>query len=706
MLQNPETTQRSKAYGYRWRSSIDNTMESKSPNHHHHHHDASGEELPVEGYDSREPEFRDDTHDPHVAMSAHQQDTARRLSTSKAQGVNQQTYNIIGASGDGKGQRPPLAPPEKTPSFFGTWWLEFLSVFLVVGMLAATVGTIYPYRNKPQPSWPYGVQLNSIVSAYFLVLKTFIILIVSACLGQLKWSWFHQAQPLEHLALYDGAARGALGSAGLIFSLRQKTLLPYLGALVTILAMVLDPFGQQLLHFYSCQVYDSSVNSSIPTTSYATAGLSSHIDASYDDLTVGSQSAINMGIYSNESQTVAFSCPTGNCTYPANYLTAGWCSLCEDVSDQLQATPANNNSNSLKNYTLPSTNFTLAHIDGEDFRISVQYDPYFWGFQVQAILALDAAITDTPWAKQGYGAAQCNFAACVKSVSGNVAVGQLNEDVVDSALFVGTFYDTDPNRDGGYTSIVYVPCLDDAERREVTSLGYNLDVNSTWLNPFNLTGLAVAAYNPSINNRTMTTIRPECIYQSYDIDITSLDLYLGSLFEGSLNGTYGAYASSILSTIFDSASVTFTSFEATWARIAQSLETWGRENADQYSKGSVRGAAYRSDTCVAIGWWWLVYPIILAAATIVFLVGTALWTRTHASSRVDWKNEALPLMFCGIERQHGGQEIGGTLEKRASMGGAVSDIKGVHEQAKGIQVKLERGVNGWTFVEMGGDSAL
>lgn len=84
---------------------------------------------------------------------------------------------------------------------------------------------------------------------------------------------------------------------------------------------------------------------------------------------------------------------------------------------------------------------------------------------MQAILALDEAVTDTPWTKQGYGAAQCSFAACVKRISGHVALGELTKDVVDASVFVDTFYKTDPNRDDGYTSIVYVPCLDDAERQ-------------------------------------------------------------------------------------------------------------------------------------------------------------------------------------------------------------------------------------------------
>lgn len=649
--------------------------------------------------------YRDAVHDPSATMSTPQQDVyqvdgpRRQLSTSKTQGVHQQTYDRVRASDD-PGQYPPVIPPGKTPSFLGTWWLELVSIFLVVGMLAAIVGTVYPYRNKPQPSWPYGVQLNSVVSAYILVLKTFVILVISTGLGQLKWSWFRQAQPLDHLAIYDDASRGVWGSLGLLFSLRRRTVLPYLGALLMVLATILDPLGQQLISFYSCQVYDASINSSLPTTTYATVGLDSHIGAGLSSLAVGSQSSINIGIYSNNLQNVTFSCPTGNCTYPDNYATAGWCSSCQDVTDQLHIVrPDNSTANTGYNYTLPSTNLTVSNFYGESFKIGVDMgDSDAWGVRVQTIMAMgEANVSDTPWGVRGYGAAECSFAACATSLRGNVALGALAEDVAESSVFVSSDY----GAGGGWTSTLYVPCLNDSERRTVTSRGYPLDGgNATTFLPYNLSDWAVRAYNPRVDNATATTIRPQCIYQSYYVDVSSLSEYLSSLFEGSLSGFYGVQGSSVLSTIFDDSNVTFASVDATMARVAQALSVWGRENADNTTQALVGGTAYRSTTCVAVGWWWLVYPVVLAAATILFLFGTALWTRSaHAGSRLDWKNEVLPLMFCGIER------VGKGVEGQGAVG-AVNDMRGVSEQARGIEVRLDQGANGWRFVETDRGSAI
>lgn len=706
-------------------------MESSSNNHSRHrdYDGVSDQGIPLEGYgrphDSQtfgsmfydrsdtdeywqggpfehhvaasEPAYRDDIHDPSAAMSIHQRKLSggeggaqRQFSTSKTQGVNQETYSLVNASDD-EGRYPLVTPPGKTPSFLGTWWPEMLSVFLIVGMLAAIVGTIFPYQYKPQPSWPYGVQLNTIVSAYVLILKTFVILVVSTGLGQLKWSWFRRAQPLSDLALYDDASRGVWGSFGLIFFLRRRTLLPYLGALLMILAMILDPFGQQLLSFYSCQIYDPSIKASLPTTSYATVGLGEHYGAGLESLKVSSQSSTNMGIFSNTLQNVTFSCATGNCTYPTNYTTAGWCSSCEDVTGQLQIVKGANFTNAGNNYTLPSTNLTVAVSQGESFRVGVDIDAdsNAYGVRLQAIMAMGEVNTsNTPWGIRGYGAAECYLAACAKSLMGSVVLGQLSENVTDSSIF--------QIAGSGYTSTIYVPCLNDSERETVESMGYQLDGNSTtWLSAYNLSNWADLAYNPSINNATMTTIRPECFYQSFNDDILSLEDYLAGLFEGSLEGFYGIVGSSVLSVLFDEYNITFTSFDATMSRMAQSLSAWGRDNAANTSQTLISGKAYRSDTCVAVGWWWLLYPIVLSVATIVFLVGTAIWTREHASSQVDWKNEVLPLMFCEIERA--GKDADG--RKEGVLAGAVSDMKGVREQAKGLKVKLDRGVDGWRFVE-------
>lgn len=690
-------------------------MESGAQNHHRYRddvHGAGSDDVPLEPYRTSHgsltsasplqssadvdeywqggPVYRDDDGAP-----------ARRPSTSKAQGVHQQAYGLVRASDD-QAPCPPQIPPAKTPSLFGTWWLEFLTTFLAVGILAATVATVYPYSNKPQPSWPYGVQLNSVVSAYFLVFKTFVLLIITTCLGQLKWAWFRRPQPLDHITLYDNASRGVWGSFELLFFLRRRALLPYVGALLTILAVISDPFGQQLVSFYSCQIFDAAVNSTLPTTTYATAGLGAHVGAGTSSLQIGAQSSINIGIYSNDVANVSVSCPTGNCTYPLHYVTAGWCSSCEDVTDQLQIRKGSNSSNAGNNYTLPSTNLTVSNWYGESFRIGVDTTDTddFWGLRLQAIMAMNGEnVSTTPWGEQGYGAAECIFAACAKKLSGDVALGSLNENVLDTTMLLSSNF----SNQGGWTSALYVPCLNDAERQTVIDMGFSLDGNSTWVNPYNLSAEATEAYNPTVNNASQTTIRPECFVQSFTTDLNSLTSYLAELFDGFVTGFYGVQGPSVLSTVFNDYKVTFSSIDDTMSRIAQSLTVWDRENAANLTN-LVSGNTFRSDTCVAIGWWWLTYPVALAAATIIFLVGTAVWTRMHAASRLDWKNESLPLMFCGIERAGGGKGDGGGADQ--SPMGAVNDMNGVNEQAKGVKVKLDRGPNGWKFFEIKKDGAL
>jgi hypothetical protein len=67
-------------------------------------------------------------------------------------------------------------------SFLGilrVWWLEILCCFLVIGASLAIVATIYPYRDRPLPQWPYNLSINSLVSIYVVVLKAAMLLVLA-----------------------------------------------------------------------------------------------------------------------------------------------------------------------------------------------------------------------------------------------------------------------------------------------------------------------------------------------------------------------------------------------------------------------------------------------------------------------------------------------------------------------------------------------
>ncbi|KAI1777772.1 hypothetical protein F4818DRAFT_456814 [Hypoxylon cercidicola] len=66
------------------------------------------------------------------------------------------------------------------------WWLEIVSGLLVIAMIAALVGTVYPYQDRPLPQWPYTLSINTIVAFYSEVMRAAMIMVLSECLSQLK----------------------------------------------------------------------------------------------------------------------------------------------------------------------------------------------------------------------------------------------------------------------------------------------------------------------------------------------------------------------------------------------------------------------------------------------------------------------------------------------------------------------------------------
>lgn len=108
------------------------------------------------------------------------------------------------------------------PSIFSIWWQEAGACLLVLAMMAAVVGTTLPHQDKPLPQWPYNLSINTLVAVYFIVLKAAMAFVLSEALGQLKWKWFSDAHPLNHLATYDDASRGPWGAFTLMWQLRGR----------------------------------------------------------------------------------------------------------------------------------------------------------------------------------------------------------------------------------------------------------------------------------------------------------------------------------------------------------------------------------------------------------------------------------------------------------------------------------------------------
>jgi len=108
------------------------------------------------------------------------------------------------------------------------WWLvELLSILLGIAAIVALCLVLRKYDGKPVPrtNTVFGVNitLNTLVSILSTISRAALLLSVSECISQLKWSWYlHRQRPLGDLDIFDGASRGAWGGLQLLWKVNIR----------------------------------------------------------------------------------------------------------------------------------------------------------------------------------------------------------------------------------------------------------------------------------------------------------------------------------------------------------------------------------------------------------------------------------------------------------------------------------------------------
>jgi hypothetical protein len=134
-----------------------------------------------------------------------------------------------------------------------------------------------------------------------------------------------------------------------------------LGALITIVAIAIDPFSQQIIQYYSCKRPIAGAQPSLATTNIYTGGFSLINDDSDFITSPAMNAAIYVGLLdppANSSSNLNFGCPTGNCTFPAtngaSYSSLAICSRCSDISRSIRNETRLEGGVVAYNYTIPS----------------------------------------------------------------------------------------------------------------------------------------------------------------------------------------------------------------------------------------------------------------------------------------------------------------------------------------------------------------
>jgi Protein of unknown function (DUF3176) len=135
--------------------------------------------------------------------------------------------------------------------FLRQWIWEIAGLCFSLGSILTILILLRFLDGTLLSAWTLSIAPNTTISILATIAKASMIYSVTQCLSQLKWHYFESPHPLKDLETFDSASRGPAGALRLIWSLRSHAYLAYLGAIVIIASIAIDPFAQELIRFQS-----------------------------------------------------------------------------------------------------------------------------------------------------------------------------------------------------------------------------------------------------------------------------------------------------------------------------------------------------------------------------------------------------------------------------------------------------------------------
>jgi hypothetical protein len=174
------------------------------------------------------------------------------------------------ASGETKipSGRSRVSRSSKRAGWTSSWIYEICAIVVSVAfMIAIVVVLALRIDRKPRDSWTLPLAPNTVIALFSTLSKSAILLVITACISQLKWIYFgRRGHRLMDLQIFDSASRGPLGAISLIFHIRWGATIASFGALLTIFALFQDAFYQQIYSTYTNPTHQQGNVSSLAVT--------------------------------------------------------------------------------------------------------------------------------------------------------------------------------------------------------------------------------------------------------------------------------------------------------------------------------------------------------------------------------------------------------------------------------------------------------
>ncbi|KAJ6283197.1 hypothetical protein J3E71DRAFT_378601 [Bipolaris maydis] len=592
------------------------------------------------------------------------------------------------------------------------WLLEIVSWLISAICMAAIIAVLVVLKDKPAARWPFdkmGLTLNAFVSVLSRIAGAALLLPVAEAIGQLKWSWFirGESKKMWDFEMFDNASRGPWGAFLLLIHTKGKTIAA-LGALVTIFALALDPFFQQVVSFPERWTLQNTTSAISRTIRYEPIYDVEYENGElYNQLNDDIKSVTNLYFTDNGTQPIPFgngtraeiplSCPSSNCTWPS-YETLGMCSQCVDatnllnftcmqtqvdwtsqltanVSTYLNATVCGYFLNSTSEAPILMSGYMLdeqGNKTGEALMMRTiplitfpRRDP-LWGdgsvnFKEVRNPLVDVLISSTASAADVFAdkmpaMQECVLSWCVKTIRSSYYLGTYEEEI--TGVFIN-------NTKGKYPWYTY-----DIPEDESTYTDYleNVTISAP------STGQDFPEYGWGVNNETMLNV--VMVFDRIFPSFTTFTNYSDSPI---LRWKIGS---------FDTVKTKRPDFNP-WLlpnnvtrhmeRMANSITNVMRSSS---SSDTVFGKAFDNEIYVQVTWGWLSLPLCLLFVSCVFLVSTVVKSATEKGQVSIRKNSAIATLLYGLPDHY---------QKRL----AKSDSKGTpRTQAKDLKVRLSA-TRGW-----------
>ncbi|KAF7194174.1 hypothetical protein HII31_04411 [Pseudocercospora fuligena] len=225
-----------------------------------------------------------------------------------------------------------------------SWWGELLAMTISVCALVSIAGILFAYNGKPRSTWQAIIRPNTVVSALSTLSKSAMLMAIGQGIGQLKWVYFaRRPHRLLDFEIFDAASRGPLGAVRILYSVNRRALVVSCGALITIIALAMDPFMQQVISYESKTDVQAGSKSSIPTSraydSNSPGGPAWTVDPKawwFDPVsTANITAAVYAGIFARDPERTSAQCSSGDCQW-GSFENLGICSNCMDVTSRIR----------------------------------------------------------------------------------------------------------------------------------------------------------------------------------------------------------------------------------------------------------------------------------------------------------------------------------------------------------------------------------